>query len=399
MNVFIIPSWYPDRNSIISGIFVKEQAEALADSYPEHNFILSNCENFYLSITKPAEFIKVYRQHSKAESIIKDKSKNLTELYKPALTWTGKFKGDIKNIVKAHLENFNYARKKFGAMDIIHSHSAYPGGYSAMIISRESKIPYVVTEHMAPFPFESYLINGKLSDNVSLPLVNADGIIAVSNFQAERIKSFGIKQPVVIPNVVNEEEFKADQARSPNTKIKFLTVTTFIERKGIEELLAAILNCNDKCKDCEFTIAGTGHLENYIENFISDNSLGGKVILIKDPSREEIVRLYKQCDIFILTSRLESFGIVYVEALACGKPVIATDCGGPRDFMHDKTGLLVEVGNVNEISNAILKMASGHKKYDPLNIRNFFMDNFSRQIVCEKIISYYKKILLQNVPT
>jgi len=393
MNIFIIPSWYPGKNSAIGGIFVKEQAEALAELYPEHNFIISFTENFFLSLTEINNSITKFRSFREAETRFQKIKENLFEFYDPVITWTGKLGGETKNIIKTQISNFLKAKKLFGNIDLIHAHVSYPGGFAAMKLKEKFNIPYVITEHMGPFPFESYLNNGMLSKKISVPLQSADMIISVSNFSAGEIKSFGINTPVVIPNMVNENIFAPQNFENITEKIEFLTVATFIERKGIEELLESILLSVRKFFKCRFTIAGTGPMDKYIEEFIFKNNLKDKVKLIKDPSREEIVELFRRCDAFLLPSRYESFGIVYIEAMACGKPVIATDCGGPSDFVNKENGLLVEVGNVDQISEAISFMAENINMYDLKVIREFFMNNFSRKVVSSKIVSVYEEII------
>ncbi len=121
--------------------------------------------------------------------------------------------------------------------------------------------------------------------------------------------------------------------------------------------------------------------------------MADKVILVKDPSREELTELFRACDVFILPSRLESFGIVYVEAMACGKPVIATDCGGPADFMKNFTGMLIPVNDPQAVSDAIKFMTENISKYQQKRIRQYFLMNYSQQAVCPEIIEVYRKVL------
>jgi glycosyltransferase involved in cell wall biosynthesis len=97
--------------------------------------------------------------------------------------------------------------------------------------------------------------------------------------------------------------------------------------------------------------------------------------------------------VFILPSHIESFGIVYVEAMACGKPVIATDCGGPADFVNQSNGRLIPVENVDSISDAIEYFSINLSDYSSEKIREFFTGNYSGQAVCPKIISTYEKLL------
>ena len=109
-----------------------------------------------------------------------------------------------------------------------------------------------------------------------------------------------------------------------------------------------------------------------------------------------MIKQFRNCDVYILPSRHESFGVSYIEAMACGKPVIATDCGGPADFVNSENGILVPVGNVEEISNAILNMAENYKTYDPEEIRKFFLNTFSRKVVSSEIFHLYEEVVRQN---
>lgn len=393
MNIFIIPSWYPDDRNPVGGIFIEEQAEALAKIYPEHNFIVSHCGNFYLSLSSYPKTYRALRDFFKSKSFEKNIKNNLTEFYEPVLTWTEKLGGEIRNIIGAHTSNFLKAQDRFGKIDIVHAHVSYPGGYSAMKIKEQFSVPYVITEHMGPFPFVNFLENGILSQKLAEPLNKADEIIAVSSFLADQIKSFGIREPVVIPNMVNENLFFPDSSVKKNKPIKFLTVSSFIESKGIKELLDGILLSVNGSEQKEFVIAGSGPLENYIREFIDRNNLTQTVTLINNPVRDSVIRLFHECDVFILPSHIESFGIVYVEAMACGKPVIATDCGGPADFVNQSNGRLIPVENVDSISDAIEYFSINLSDYSSEKIREFFTGNYSGQAVCPKIISTYEKLL------
>ncbi|MDQ3194036.1 MAG: glycosyltransferase, partial [Bacteroidota bacterium] len=284
MNIFIIPSWYPDISNPVGGIFIKEQAEALADLNPQHNFIVSHCENFYLSITKPSVLVKTLMKYSDKKHLINNVKQNLFEYYTPAVSWTEKFGGEIKNILKAHIQNFTEAANNLGKIDLLHAHVSYPAGFSAMKIKEQFNVPFIITEHMGPFPFEQFIQNGTLSDKISKPIQNADEIITVSNYSAAKIKSFDLRKPVVIPNMINENVFYPPDNKLQTRKIKFLTATTFIERKGIRELMEGILRSDKAHLNTGFTIAGTGYMHEYIEQFIAQNSLADKVILVKGPS-------------------------------------------------------------------------------------------------------------------
>lgn len=393
MNIFLIPSWYPDENNYVQGIFVKEQFESLAELYPGDNFIISNFTKYNLPFKNPGDAIKSFGKYKEERRIMVNRiTENFIEIKNSVLTWSEKLKGDISNLIESNQENYFQAVEVSGKIDLIHAHVSYPGGYLAWDLKKKFKIPYVITEHMGPFPFKKFLRNGKLQKKISAPVLNSDKMIAVSSSLSKEIQVLTGMRAEVIPNLVNEEIFKLREHTETKNNFSFLTVCSLIESKGIPELLEAIKISADKNPDLKFTIAGTGEMENYVNKFIKTNQLQSILNLKTKLNREEVIKEFTNCDAYILPSRHESFGISYIEAMACGKPVIATECGGPSDFVNKDNGILVKTGNVNEISDAVLKMSEGITNYDSVKIRNFFLENFSRKVVCEKIYSVYKNL-------
>ncbi|MEO8446696.1 MAG: glycosyltransferase [bacterium] len=394
MNIFVIPSWFPDRSDYIKGIFIREQLEALSEINKRYRFFVSVSKNFNLPLKKPHEGIKSIIQYFKEDKIvISNLNSNLTIIENAVLSWSDKLNGNISKLIETRFENFNSIQKEFGKIDVIHAHVTYPGGYIAMKLKEEFGVPFIITEHMGPFPFERFIRNGKLTNQLSLPLMNSDRIISVSASQASSIQYYTGRKPVIIPNLVNENIFIPSASKQPKNKIAFLTVTALIESKGIKELLLSAKSSCSRNASLLCVIVGNGIMENYIRKFIVSNGLSEQIILMTNLSREQVVKQFENCDVFILPSLYESFGVSYVEALACGKPVIATDCGGPSGFVNSENGMLVPVGDVNSITEAILYMANNYKKFDPISIRKYFIDNFSREAVCTKIYRLYEEVV------
>ena len=171
---------------------------------------------------------------------------------------------------------------------------------------------------------------------------------------------------------------KEDHIKMKNSVVKVLFVGRLDFRKGFDILLDSIPIIIRKFSNIHFDICGTGEMVELANSKISDES--SKYITFHGyQSRDSLNKFYKNCDIFVAPSRYESFGLVYLEAMKFSKPIVACNSGGTPEVVLDEiTGLLVDPGNRNSLSEAIVKLAqnpelrqsmgkSGRKRLD-----NFF---------------------------
>jgi glycosyltransferase involved in cell wall biosynthesis len=93
-----------------------------------------------------------------------------------------------------------------------------------------------------------------------------------------------------------------------------------------------------------------------------------------------------------LPSRYETFGVVYIEAMACGKPVIAVQNGGPDDFIKDFNGILIEPENTEELTNAMCYIIQNGSKYQPETIVKYVNKNFSSVAIASQLEKIYTDI-------
>ena len=113
-------------------------------------------------------------------------------------------------------------------------------------------------------------------------------------------------------------------------------------------------------------------------------------------SRNEAPAYYQDCHAFVLASRKESFGVVFAEAIASGRPIIATTSGGPEDIVNDANGVLVPVEDVPALAAALANMKEQHQRFNAVTIREDFMRRFSRPAVTRQIRQMYDEVLSRN---
>lgn len=110
-------------------------------------------------------------------------------------------------------------------------------------------------------------------------------------------------------------------------------------------------------------------------------------------SQQEIQDLISASDAFVLASRKETFGVVFIEAMAKGLPVIATPCGGPEEFVDQENGLLVPCDYVDELADALKYMHKNINEYNRDKIRESTLKKFSETSIAHKIENLYIHIL------
>lgn len=175
-------------------------------------------------------------------------------------------------------------------------------------------------------------------------------------------------------------------------KVKIISLCRLIPAKGIQDVLKALylLQKENKLFDFEYKIIGDGPYIAKLKKLSNDYKLANHVFFTGYLNSERVNEEFEKSDFFILTSYSESLGIVFIEALAAGLPVIGSNIGGVPEIISSEAGLLVSPGNLDEISEAILKMVDSRSTYSKKNIIKSVQD-FSWRNICDKYLEIYRK--------
>ena len=223
----------------------------------------------------------------------------------------------------------------------------------------------------------------------------ANAVTAVSRFLEAKMQKAGLKNNYTItPNVVEPLE-KNSSPLPANNKIKILTVADLIDRiKNISATIEAVAEISKDNTNIEFHIIGHGKDEQLLKDLSKKlNVLDSFVFFHGVKTNEEVFQFLHACNFLVMNSRFETFSLVCIEAMSCGKPVIATDCGGPSEFMNKENGILIEPGNHDQLTSALKKMISDFKTFDPQLLKHFAVTHFSTRETGKKFEEIYRRVL------
>ena len=126
---------------------------------------------------------------------------------------------------------------------------------------------------------------------------------------------------------------------------------------------------------------------------IGKYNLNNDVILLGTISRKDLPKVMSDANCFVLPSMYETFGVVYIEALACGTPIIATKCGGPEDFFNENLGYMINIDNIDELCNAMRDMINNNTKFNSDYMSKYIKNKFSREVIVKELEKIYNLII------
>ncbi len=250
------------------------------------------------------------------------------------------------------------------------------GSFSGMVcfcVHILTRVPYVMTIQSADFTI--YHEEVRLNVIVRLQawverLVFRHAAVchAVSNDLCEHYRRQGVSRCVMIPNGVEMELFKPitssdergrirDQFGIPRDAFVISNISRLEPKNGVVELLDALAIVKEKHANIFLVLIGDGSKRQELERCVTDKGLTHKVKFVGQVSYGSVGPLVTSSDAFVRTPRSEGFGIVFLEAMAGGVPVVGTRTGGITDFIHDgETGLLCEVQNPQSIADVLTRL-------------------------------------------
>lgn len=391
LHVLKIPSWYPTKFNPISGIFFQDQAIELTKFNIKVGIIYS-----HLLSAKNANFSSILKKRN--TEITGENGLNVLRTWRWAIPKFHRFNRKLweKDIMRLLEIYISY----YGRPHIIHAHSIIWAGVVAQKISLMYDIPFIITEHRGRFVDNNVIAGNLLNDwqtpYISTAVNSASKIIAVSSSMVSKIKKYssdsGLKIEV-IPNMVDTDFFVPSLKRIESMNFKIVTIAGLTYIKGLDVLVKAVGKLDSLGYNVTLEIGGEGEELQNIKQLIANLSLSRRIKILGKLSREKVKEVLEYADLFVLPSRVEAFGVVLIEALSMGLPVVSTNSGGPSDIIQEFCGVLVKPDNVNELTDAIKYILDNYDKYEKDKIRSYAIANYSKKAIATKIVDVYNSIL------
>jgi len=383
MNILIFPSWYPSPGNPLNGIFFRDQALALKKAGINIYVLVLNYIGGLRYSLKHLVF-KTKRHYYNDNGINTYEISYINFFPKRFFPLFYYFYAGIlfKNNFK-YIEHSNKIQ-----IDLIHIHSAIDAG----LIYWASKVKkkYVITEHSTLYSEKRLSIfQKKYLQNV---FSSANRIIAVGKGLRKDISIYTSRPIDIIFNMVSVDNCSVK--KDMNKKLfRFFSLGMDAHRKGMDILLSAFCE-SEISTSAELIIAGLEQSEiALLENIKEKYDSKINIRLLNKLLREEAMYYMYNSDCFALPSRFETFGVVFIEAMYFGKPVIASITGGPDSYITAQTGLLVPTEDINATKKAMEQMFYNRNKYDDEHIKNYAIANFSEEVISKKLINIYEDVI------
>ncbi len=385
MHVVLLPSWYPKDATDIGGSFFREQALALHRSGCRVGVVTPQFDSLR-ALSLGSLF---------SPRLTTEVDAGVITVRRHAVNWTPRLRDVIRRRwTRIGEEAFEAYQSAHGVPDVLHVHSVLDAGVLARRLSARFRIPYVLTEHSTAFargqlPADELRLASDIAQFASCR-------IAVSPQLADllvRTLDVGSGDWVTVPNIVDASFFSTPLRSIRQGAFTFINVALMDYKKGQDILLQAFAIARRDEPLMALIIVGDGEEEPRLRQLAQSLGIDGGVTFAGRLSRAAVRERVAAADGFVLSSRVETFGVVVAEALALGKPVVATRCGGPESIVRDDDGELVPVGDIEALARAMVRVAKGRDRFDPSALREGCRARFGEDAVIRAIRDCYAAVV------
>lgn len=381
MHILLLPSWYPMHADDVTGVFFRDQALALSDFGHKVGVIAPSIRSFRSLFSHSK--ITVKKEYEVDGGVHTLRPRVFGMLPKIAYGNYWLLKRQVKKTFKIYI-------KKFGIPDVIHAHSIIYGGTIARDLAQEFNLPLVITEHSSNF--SQGLYSKWQLQLAKKTVLSASRCISVSPSLGELLDEyFGTKDRWTwVPNIVAKRFLRPIKEKPSSTALRFLSLGVMKTIKGQHLLIDAFSKLLVTNPSSELWLGGDGPMKEELFDKVEKLGISDNVKFLGTISPSKVPLLFEQVNILVISSLYETFGVVAIEAMASGLPVVATRCGGPECIVTRSDGILVPVNDVELLANAMSELSKRYTDYCAAEIQNSALKRFSSSTIAEKLTVEYK---------
>ncbi|MCP4314385.1 MAG: glycosyltransferase family 4 protein [Bacteroidetes bacterium] len=390
IRILILPSWYPPDG----GYFFREHSESIANMGYRVDVLVSR-------VVGARKLMQAGISSLKRSGVVDENG--LRVLRSVYLKIPGSERRNIKGWSRQVLKQFARYEKSYGKPDLILAHSVTWAGYAASLIRERYNVPYLVAEHRSFFvwstPEARKMVRPYHLSFFEAAYRNCHTLVPVSG---SLMKGLGELMPWVgekarvIPNMIREDMFLPPEKLRQTDPFVFFWAGRLEHVKGIDLLLEAVHILKKKIKtNFRVKLAGKGSLREELELQSEKLGLTGDVEFLGRITRAEMQQEMQGANCFVLPTRYEAFGVVLIEAMASGLPVIATRSGGPDTIVTKENGLLIDPGETHQLAEAMEQMINFYDSWSPENIRSRTIGKYGQTAVMKQYDELFRQILEQ----
>lgn len=383
MHVLILPSWYPTYPGDFGGSFFREQALALHQHGCQVGVI-------YPQIRSLRQWKTIF---SGKRGIEEELDQGMPTYRLHGMNWYPRLPVlGRRKWLEGGLKLFEHYVQKNGKPDLLHAHSIFNAGILAYEIHRQYEIPFCITEHSTAFA--RGLVSNQEIEIAKDLVAKSSKNFAVSNEFAKLLSEIIPASPPweVMENLVNQKFLEKPIAKTKKSKFTFINVAIATSKKCQLNIVDAFSRKFQKNKNVQLLIAGDGPELPRLKQRAAALGIEAQVSFPGKISRDEVLEHMSESNAFVLSSRHETFGVVVIEALALGLPVVATRCGGPETILREQDGILVSVDDIENLAQAMESVYENYDQYDPSEIRQACKARFSEEAISNRLMMAYEEV-------
>ena len=381
MHVLQFASWYPENSEDVSGSFFREFANGLKKSGVKigvlHAKFIDGLFN-KRGVSLPTSF-------NDENGVVVGRSTTRIRIPGPTRRIPTLERRDVEIRLQAGRVLYDEYVAKHGRPDILHAQACFWGGVIASKIAEEKGHPIVVSAHSSVFGrglvgkrerLLAYDVWRNSTQNISVSRMNAKIISDMFDLPENSFQ--------IIPNGVDSEQFVVTPM--PTLPFKWICIGNLVKNKRVDLLLDAM---KAMPPDHVLTIVGDGPMKSQLIRQSVD--LDGRVSFLGTVERERVPQLISESHALVHPSEFETFGVVLVEAMMCGRPVVAMRCGGPEDIIDSTTGRLIQNGNVKELIGIMKEVSK--ITWDPKSIAEYAQNLFDEKNILSRFEKIYSDVI------